>query len=416
GFALCAREEDSDVVVVNTCGFLKASEDESREAINRVLRLKRSGKVRGVVVAGCLPQRYGGTLAGVDGVDAVVGLGDRKEIARLCRKIVGGNGHRESTKAVADSFTIAQDPDVGRFRLTPRHYAYVRISEGCDRTCSFCAIPSIRGKFRSKPIETIVGEVRELANDGAKEINLIAQDSTSYGLDVERRTMLPELLEKVAEVGGVEWIRLLYCYPTHVTDRLIAAIRDIPKVVKYIDLPIQHTAEGVLRRMRRGITEARQKELIETIRREIPGATLRTTVIVGFPGETEEEFNHLRESLRRFRFERLGAFVYSPEPGTPAADMENQVPEEVKEERFDTVMRLQQEIAFEINRRRVGGSCDVLIDRRLPESGCWKGRTVADAPDIDGAIVVASQKPLKVGEIRQVKVTESSGYDLRGEV
>jgi ribosomal protein S12 methylthiotransferase len=415
GFALCADYADSDVVVVNTCGFLQASERESMETIDRMVALKEKGDLKAVVVAGCLPQRYGPEFAKrLHNVDAVLGITNREDIAGICEGLLARTGKRTKPVVRVSSDLPKYEIDRERLRLTPRHTAYIRISEGCNHTCAFCIIPKIRGKFRSKPIEVIVEEARELAADGAKEINLIAQDSTNYGLDLYGKLCIEKLLEELHAVEGVEWIRPLYCYPTYVTDRFIRAMADLPKVVKYLDMPIQHTKERVLRLMRRGITEARQKELIAKMRAEIKDLIFRTTVIVGFPGETDADFDGLMKDLEELRFERLGAFVYSREPGTFAYDMDDQVPEAVARERFDRVMRQQQRIAIEVNRAMVGRTIPALVERKLGR-GSWEGRTYGDAPDID-TIITLRGEGLAEGMITKARVTGFRGYDLVGEV
>lgn len=415
GFALCADYADSDVVVVNTCGFLQASERESMETIDRMVALKEKGDLKAVVVAGCLPQRYGPEFAKrLHNVDAVLGITNREDIAGICEGLLERTGKRTKPVVRVSSDLPKYEIDRERLRLTPRHTAYIRISEGCNHTCAFCIIPTIRGKFRSKPVEIIVQEARELAADGAKEINLIAQDSTNYGLDLYGKLSIEKLLEELHPIDGIEWIRPLYCYPTFVTDRFIKAMAELPKVVKYVDMPIQHTKERVLRLMRRGITEARQKELIAKMRAEIPGLVFRTTVIVGFPGETDEDFEGLLADLETLRFERLGAFIFSREPGTFADSMDDQVPESVARDRFDRVMRQQQRIALEINRAMVGRTVPVLVERKLGR-GSWEGRTAGDAPDID-TIITLRGEGLAEGTITKARVTGFRGYDLVGEV
>jgi ribosomal protein S12 methylthiotransferase len=415
GFALCADYADSDVVVVNTCGFLQASERESMETIDRMVALKEKGDLKAVVVAGCLPQRYGPEFAKrLHNVDAVLGITNREDIAGICEGLLERTGKRTRPVVRVSTDLPKYEIDRERLRLTPRHTAYIRISEGCNHTCAFCIIPKIRGKFRSKPIEVIVQEARELAADGAKEINLIAQDSTNYGLDLYGTLSIEKLLEELHPIDGIEWIRPLYCYPTFVTDRFIKAMAELPKVVKYVDMPIQHTKERVLRLMRRGITEARQKELIAKMRAEIPGLVFRTTVIVGFPGETDEDFEGLLADLETLRFERLGTFIFSREPGTFADSMDDQVAESVARDRFDRVMRQQQRIAIEINRAMVGRTVPVLIERKLGR-GSWEGRTAGDAPDIDTIITVRGEG-LAEGTITKARVTGFRGYDLVGEV
>ncbi|MBI4565483.1 MAG: 30S ribosomal protein S12 methylthiotransferase RimO [Planctomycetes bacterium] len=414
GFTLCADYEDSDVVVVNTCGFLQSSERESMQTIDRMVELKKKGSVKAVVVAGCLPQRYGAAWAErLRHVDAVLGIGGRDDIAEICEGLLAASRRRTRPLVRVTADLPRYEIDRDRLRLTPRHTAYVRISEGCNHTCAFCVIPKIRGTFRSKPIEGIVDEVRELASDGTKEINLIAQDTTNYGLDRYGKLCLEKLLEELSSVEGIEWIRLLYCYPTFVTDRLIRALANLPKVVKYIDMPIQHTRETVLRRMRRGITEKRQKELIAKLREEVPGLVLRTTVIVGFPGETEAEFEGLLDDLAQIRFERLGTFMYSREPDTAAEEMDGQVPEAVQRERFDRVMRQQQDIVMRFNASLIGRVLPVLVERETGSS--WQGRTYGDAPEVDTFIILRGSK-LSEGLILPARVTGFRGYDLVGEV
>lgn len=403
GWALCAEAADADVVVVNTCGFLQAARAESIETVERLLDLRDAGRLRGVVVAGCLPQRDAGdAAAAISRADAILGSDSREHIVQTCEALLDG-GVRERVRVSADLPRYEIDRD--RLRLTPRHTAYIRLSEGCSHTCAFCIIPSIKGRFRSKPMEVILDEARELAADGARELNLIAQDTTSYGLDLYKRLALPELLERLSDVG-VEWIRLLYCYPTFVTDRLIEAVATLPKVVPYIDMPIQHTTESMLRRMRRGVTESSQRDLIARLRAGIPDLVMRTTLIVGFPGETDEDFERLCADVEALEFERLGVFRYSDEPGTTAFELDGRVAEDVKAARHDAIMRLQRRVARRVNRRFVGRTLPVLVDRP------GEGRTRGDAPDVDGVVRLEGAAP--VGGIVPVRITGSTDYDLEG--
>ena len=414
GFDLCADYKQSDVVVVNTCGFLQASEQESLDTIGSMVDLKGKGRLKAVVVAGCLPQRYGPEFEKrLHGVDAVLGITNREKIADVCASLLEKTRPRQTLNLVSTELP-RYEIDRDRVRLTPRHTAYLRLSEGCDHTCAFCVIPQIRGKFRSKPMEVIVAEAEELAGDGARELNLIAQDTTSYGLDLYQKLVLDELLAKLEAVKGVDWIRLLYCYPSYVTDRLIAEVARNPKIVKYVDMPIQHTKERMLRAMRRGVTEESQKELVRKWRDRVPGLVFRTTVIVGFPGETDEDFDGLLADLREMRFERLGAFVYSKEPGSRAEALEGHLPEEVKQRRYARVMQQQQEIAFSQNRAMVNKTVPVLVEKRLGKNR-WEGRTAGDAPDIDTTIALHGNS-VKEGDVAKARVTGFNVYDLIGDL
>ncbi len=414
GFDLCADYKQSDVVVVNTCGFLQASEKESMDTIGSMVDLKGKGRLKAVVVAGCLPQRYGAEFEKrLHGVDAVLGITNREKIADVCASILEKTRPRQTLNLVSTELP-RYEIDRDRVRLTPRHTAYLRLSEGCDHTCAFCVIPQIRGKFRSKPVEVIVAEAEELARDGARELNLIAQDTTSYGLDLYQKLVLDELLAKLEAVQGVDWIRLLYCYPSYVTDRLIAEVARNPKIVKYVDMPIQHTRERMLRAMRRGVTEESQKALVQKWRDRVPGLVFRTTVIVGFPGETDEDFDGLLTDLREMRFERLGAFVYSKEPGSRAEALEGQIPEDVKQQRYARVMQQQQEIAFAQNRAMVNKTVPVLVEKKRGKNR-WEGRTAGDAPDIDTMITLHGNS-VKEGDLAKARVTGFNVYDLIGDL
>ncbi len=414
GFTLVGDGEDSDVVVINTCGFLQASEKESMDTIAEMVKRKQKGRLKAVVVAGCLPQRHGeGFARRLKNVDAVLGITGREKIAEICEGLLDRVGRRKTAQSFVSGDLPKYEVDRDRLPLTARHTAYLRLSEGCNHTCAFCIIPKIRGPFRSKPMEVVVDEAAQLAARGVKELNLIAQDLTNYGLDLYRKLCLEELLEKLAAIRGVEWIRLLYAYPTFVTDRLIAAVADLPKVVKYIDMPIQHTRDRVLRLMRRGITEKRQKDLIAKWRSSVPGLVFRTTVIVGFPGETEADFDGLMGDLAELRFERLGAFQYSAEPGTAAHGMACEVSASAKAERFDRLMRQQQEIVFAHNRSWIGREVRVIVERKAKKS-LFEGRTYGDAPEIDTTI--ALHGAAEEGEIRLAKITGFQDYDLIGEL
>ena len=414
GFQLQSDYQGSDVVVVNTCGFLQASEDESMETIKRMVALKEQGDLKAVVVAGCLPQRHGPSFSDkLRNVDAVLGITDREKISDVCASLLkkAGTGKERINLVTKDLSKYEIDRD--RLPLTLPHTAYLRLSEGCNHTCAFCIIPEIRGKFRSKPLDDLLQEARELAGRGVKELNLIAQDSTNWGLDLYRKLALDELLNQLSEVDGIEWLRVLYAYPTYVTERLIQTMAENPKVVKYVDMPIQHTRERMLRLMRRGMTESGQKELIHRWRKAIPDLIFRTTIIVGFPGETEEDFEGLMEDLRELRFERLGAFPFSREPGTRADTMEGHLPEEVIQERYNRLMEQQQSIAYATQESLIGKVIPVVVETK--EENSWVGRTYGDAPDIDTLIYLHGTPPPETN-IAQARIIGRQGYDLTGEL
>ena len=381
--------KDCDVAIVNTCSFVEDARQESIDVILELIELKKKGKIRKVIVAGCLAQRYGQELAEeFKQVDAFVGTP-----------------------------TLEKNRVPEQVSLTPEHYAYVKICESCYNKCSFCAIPNIKGKFSSKTIETVLSEVRALDQKGVKEIHIIGQDITAYGMDVYRKKSLARLLKEIcAATTNVQWVRLLYAFPAHVDDELIDVMASEPKVCRYIDLPLQHVADPILRSMNRGITQAGTLELIKKLRTKIPGGSLRTTFIVGFPGETEDDFQQLLEFVRATRFERAGVFVYSREEGTPAYDYPDQVPESVKKDRLDALMQEQQSIAREIQGRFLGRRLKVLIDEKQNGTkGVYLGRTEFDAPEVDGLVYVNSRKALKSGDFVDVDITDSYEYDLTGE-
>jgi ribosomal protein S12 methylthiotransferase len=417
GWQLVGEPAGSDLVVVNTCAFIDASRTESYAAINEMLDLKKAGGTRGVIVAGCLAERQKEALLDeLPGVDAVIGVFSRDEIARAAERLVGGLGDQRSVFRPAPARAL---PDTGRMRVTPRHMAYLKISEGCDRTCTFCAIPKMRGKHATKPIEEVVREARELAADGVKELVIVAQDTTYYGIDLYGEPRLVELLGELERIEGIEWIRLMYLYPIHFTDQLIEKIATSPKILPYLDLPLQHASDPVLKRMQRRVNRAATEELLAKLRERIPGLVLRTTFITGFPGETPEQFAELVEFARRWRFERVGVFTYSLEPDTPAARLDGHLPDDEKAARRDELMRMQQSIAHDHARRQVGRILEVIVDRQSEErEDVWIGRSPADAPDIDCVVYVtapgtSAAKPL-TGRIVRVEIVAAAGYDLAG--
>jgi ribosomal protein S12 methylthiotransferase len=410
GYALTPDADGADVVVVNTCGFIEPARQESLAVIREMLALKEQGRVGAVVVAGCLAERKKDELLQeLPGVDHIVGVFGREEISLVVDRAVSQRREQRSLFRPAPVRALA---DTARLRITPRHYAYLKISEGCDRLCTFCAIPSMRGKHVTKPIEEVLREARELIADGVRELIVVAQDTTYYGLDLYGRVRLAELLRELDALDGLEWIRVLYAYPMYFTDELIETLAGTKKVLPYLDMPLQHINDRCLRRMQRRVTRASTEELVGRLRRAIPNLAMRTTFIVGFPGETEAEFEELVGFVGAARFERVGVFPYSFEPGTPATRLDGHLPEEVKEGRRGRLMEAQQEVAFEWSQKQVGRDLDVIIDGPDPEvPNHALGRSYADAPDIDGVVHIKGKR-LHAGDIVRVKVTGADGYDL----
>lgn len=412
GYALVSDPAESDFVIVNTCGFIESSRQESKAVIQEMLDLKKAGKTRGVIVAGCLPQRLegeGGLLREMPEIDHVVGVFGRDEINRVADRLVGGAAEQRELFRPAP---IKAMDDRARLRITPSHFAYLKISEGCDRTCTFCSIPGMRGKHVTKPIEMILEEARELAADGVRELILVAQDTTYYGLDLYGEVRLAELLRQLETIEGIDWIRLMYLYPVHFNDELIDVIADSPRILPYLDMPLQHINSNVLKRMQRRVNAEQTKELVSKLRDRIANLVLRTTFITGFPGETDAQFEELRDFVMETQFERMGVFTYSVEPGTPAVKLDGHLPEEVKEQRRDELMAVQQKIAFDHAESLIGYELDVLIDDQV-DDGHYVGRTFADAPEIDSCVFV-SGVGLTIGSLVPVELHAREDYDLLG--
>jgi ribosomal protein S12 methylthiotransferase len=382
--------EGSDAVIVNTCGFIEDAKKESIDTIIELLDLKRQGKVKRVIVAGCLTQRYvNEMLPQFKDVDAFVGV-----------QVLQKNAHQ------------------AKGYLTPKHYGYLKICESCFNQCSFCAIPAIKGPFRSRTIEAVLADVRRFDRSGIKELNIVGQDVTAYGLDLYRQKELADLLRRIVrEAKSIEWVRLLYTYPAHITDELLDVIASEPRICKYLDVPLQHVSDPVLKRMNRNITKVQTVQLIERIRKKIPGVFLRTTFIVGFPGETDRDFEELLGFLKDHPFERVGAFMYSREEGTKAYHLDGQVTPKVKQARLDRLMKLQAKTAEEFHRKMVGGTLKILVEGLEPGAqNIYTGRSEYDAPDVDGECLITSPKPLMTGRFVPVKIIAALGYDLEGEV
>jgi ribosomal protein S12 methylthiotransferase len=412
GYKLVHEPVGADFVVVNTCGFIERARNESFSAIDEMLELKRKGDIRGVIVSGCLAEREKEALLETrPEIDHLVGVFGREQVTKVADRLIGGLDEQRSVFQPAPSVPLI---DRGRLRITPRHFAFLKISEGCDRLCTFCAIPKMRGKHATKPIEEVVAEAKELAADGVRELVIVAQDTTYYGIDLYGEPRLVQLLDELEEVEGIEWIRLMYLYPMYFGDDLIERIATSKKIIPYLDLPLQHINDTMLKRMQRRVNRASTEELLTKLRARIKNLVLRTTFITGFPGETDEQFEELVQFVAEQKFERLGVFGYSFEPDTPAAKLPDHLPEDVKEERRERVMAVQQEIAFAWNAKQVGRQMDVLIDGLVPgEKDAWIGRSVADAPDVDGVVYVSGRK-LRPGQMVRCEIVATSDYDLVG--
>jgi ribosomal protein S12 methylthiotransferase len=412
GYLLTPDADGADVVIVNTCGFIEPARQESLSVIREMLSLKDQGRVGSVVVAGCLAERKKEALLDeVPGVDHIVGVFGREDITQVVDRSRSRRA-RDEQRSLFRPAPVQALPDTARLRITPRHYAYLKISEGCDRLCTFCAIPSMRGKHVTKPLEAVVAEAQELAADGVRELILVAQDTTFYGMDLYGEVRLAQLLREVEQVEGIEWIRILYAYPIHFTDELIDTLAGSQKILPYLDLPLQHINDRLLRRMQRRVNRRQTEDLLARLRTAIPDLALRTTFIVGFPGETEAEFEELCQFIRSAHFERVGVFPYSYEPGTPATRLEGHLPEEVKQARRDELMALQQENAFAWAQGQVGRELEVIVDGADPEvPGHFLARSHADAPDID-CVVRLKGKNLAAGDLVRARILGADGYDL----
>lgn len=413
GYEITTDEHEADIIIVNTCSFIKEAKQESIDTILDLADRKHDGSCRLLIVAGCLPQRYQQELAKeLPEVDIFVGTGDYPRIAEI---IAERNASDRQVLYTGDP-NYLYDIDLPRLQSSPYYTAYLKIAEGCSNCCSYCVIPSLRGSFRSRPLQQVVDEARRLVENGAKELNLVAQDVTRYGSDLAEGENLVRLIDELQSLPGLRWIRLLYAYPDGITDELIAVIRDGEKVCKYLDLPLQHIADPVLARMNRRSSEADIRALIEKLRSAVPDITLRTSFIVGFPGETEDDFKKLLHFVEETQFDRLGVFCYSREEGTPAAEMKDQVSERVKRERHKKLMRAQARVSFKRNRRLIDTVTEVMVEGYSEETELLlKGRTSQQAPDIDGQVYITAGQA-NVGEIVRLKITDSSDYDLIGEI
>lgn len=412
GWEFTDDETEADAVLVNTCCFIGDAKEESVNTILEMAELKKEGNVKALLVTGCMAERYKQEILDeIPEVDAIVGTSSYDEIIGALNGVFEGQGPVSCFESL-DRLPKSK----GRVVTTGGYYGFLKIAEGCDKRCTYCIIPSLRGPYRSYPMEDLVEEAKALADGGVKELIVVAQETTLYGVDLYGKKMLPELLRRLAAVSGIQWIRIQYCYPEEITDELIEVIKTEEKICHYLDIPIQHASDRILKRMNRRTNQAQLKEMIAKLRTEIPDIVLRTTLISGFPGETDEDHQILMEFVDEMEFDRLGVFAYSAEEDTPAYSFENQVPQEVKEARRDEIMELQQEIAFEHSEEMTGRILDVLIEGKVADEPAYVGRTYMDAPGVDGLIFVNSGELFMSGDFVRVKVVGASEYDLIGEV
>jgi len=413
GYTFTDDEYDADVIVINTCCFIGDAKEESVNTILEMAQRKVDAKCKALIVTGCLAQRYKQEIIDeIPEVDGILGTSTYDEISHVLAEALGGKEH------VQRFHELDELPEVETERIltTGGHYAFLKIAEGCDKHCTYCIIPSLRGNYRSVPMERLVKEAERLAERGVKELILVAQETTLYGVDLYGEKSLPKLLKSLCRISGIQWIRIQYCYPEEITDELIQTIKEEEKICKYLDLPIQHASDRILKRMGRRTTKAQLQEIVEKLRREIPDIALRTTLISGFPGETPEDHEELMEFVNELEFQRLGVFAYSAEEDTPAAEYPDQVLQEVKEERRDAIMELQQEISYDFSKSMVGKTLEVMIEGKVADENAYVGRTYMDGPGVDGMIFVQTAEELLSGDFARVRVTGAMEYDLIGEL
>lgn len=414
GYNITYNPDYAEIIVVNTCCFIGDAKEESINTLLEMAEYKESGKCRLLVATGCLAQRYHSEIKeDIPEVDVIIGTMGYEDLASCISQALEG---KTSVVESIKSIDYLPEPLTDRDSLAGGGYAYLKIAEGCDKCCTYCIIPKVRGSYRSVTMESLIAQAKHLAANGIKELILVAQETTLYGIDIYGKKSLPKLLEKLSEIDGIKWIRILYCYPEEITDELIGTIKSLPKVCNYLDIPMQHGADSVLKRMGRRTDRAELEKIVQKLRQNIPDISLRTTVITGFPAETDSEFEELKKFVQKNKFDRLGVFTYSQEEGTPAAEMQEQIPEEIRESRRDTIMELQQQIAFEKSASLVGREMDVIVDGYLPEDEVYICRTYMDAPDVDGYVFVATDWQLMSGDFIKVKITGSEEYDLTAEI
>ncbi|BCN31427.1 30S ribosomal protein S12 methylthiotransferase RimO [Anaeromicropila herbilytica] len=412
GYTITNDENEADIIIVNTCCFINDAKEESINTILEMAEYKKNGRCKALVVTGCMGQRYKKEIQDeIPEVDGILGTSSYEMIVSVIEKALEGEKSVEMKE-----LDYLPEKSYKRVNTTGGYYSYLKIAEGCDKHCTYCIIPKLRGNYRSVPMEKLIKEAIELAESGVKELMLVAQETTLYGVDLYGEKRLPLLLKELCKIEGIEWIRILYCYPEEITDELIQVIKEEEKVCNYLDMPIQHASDNVLKKMGRRTDKNELVEIITKLRKEIPDISLRTTLISGFPGETAEDHEELLDFVEEMKFDRLGVFTYSEEEDTPAAKMDGQIEEEVKEERKEDIMYSQQEIAFENAKAMVGKTVKVLIEGKLPEDNVFIGRTYKDAPNVDGFIFVSSEEEIISGEFVYAKITKAKEYDLIGEV
>ena len=412
GHQMVDSEEDADVIVVNTCCFINDAKEESIQTILEMAEYKKTGSIKALIVTGCLAQRYKQEIMDeIEEVDAVLGTTSYDKIVEVIDEAL--QGHKSLELTDIDALPTVESK---RLVTTGGHFAYLKIAEGCDKHCTYCIIPKIRGNFRSVPMERLIKEARDLVEQGVKEFILVAQETTLYGVDLYGKKSLHVLLKELCKIGGLRWIRILYCYPEEITDELIQVMKEEDKICNYLDIPIQHASDGVLKRMGRRTSKQQLIDVVNKLREEIPDIALRTTLITGFPGETEEQHEELMEFVDEMEFDRLGVFTYSPEEDTPAATMPDQIEESVKEDRQAELMELQQEIAFDLAERMIGKEVIVMFEGKVADENVYVGRTYMDAPNVDGLIFVETNEELMSGDFAKVRITGALEYDLIGEL
>ncbi|MBB6216536.1 ribosomal protein S12 methylthiotransferase [Anaerosolibacter carboniphilus] len=411
-YELTDKKEVAEIIIVNTCGFIEAAKQESIDTIIALGKYKEEGNCKILVVAGCLGERYADELLEeLPEVDAIIGTGNYPEIIQIIDEALRGN-----RVAKSGNINVKISEDLPRLLATPRYSAYLKIADGCDNCCTYCIIPKLRGSYRSRDMESIIKEAQAMVESGVKELIIIAQDTTRYGIDLYGEYKLTGLLSQLCTIENLKWIRILYCYPDEISEELIDIIASEEKICKYLDLPIQHCSNEVLKRMNRKTTKEHIITVIERLRKKIPDIALRTSLIVGFPGETEEQFRELASFVRDMEFDKLGVFTYSQEEDTPAAKLKDQLDEAIKETRRDEIMLIQKDISLKKNREKIGKICDILVEEKLEEENVYIGRTIYDAPEIDGIVYFSSALLLNPGDFVKVRITDALEYDLTGEM